>query len=244
MQLYLQFERPLDEPVLEKLRPLVRRRGAREPLQHLIGSVAFGGLDLSCDRRALVPRPETEHLVSVVCDRRAGSAPDRILDLGTGTGALALELARRFPSASVVAVERSRGALELARENAARNGLGDRVDFRQGDWYGALSESETFDWIVSNPPYLSEDEWRVCEPEVRVHDPKEALVADDEGLSDARVILAGAGLRLREGGLLALELGLGQPEKLAAEAQAQGWKADALPDLTGRLRYLLADRVS
>ena len=140
MQLYIQFERLLSEPELEKIRPLVKRRAQREPLQHILGTVEWGNLVLKCDRRALVPRPETEELLELVLERAKpaeGAAP-RVLDLGTGTGALALALAKSWPAASVTAVDASDDALALARENAASLGLAGRVALLKSDWFSAL----------------------------------------------------------------------------------------------------------
>lgn len=245
MGLYLQFERPLDEPTLEKLRPLVRRRGQREPLQHIVGTVDFGSLELATDRRALIPRPETEYLTALLVEQHATPPPASLLDLGTGSGAIALELARRFPEARVVAADRSTEALALARENAARNKLDTRVEWRAGDWFGPIRAEERFDWIVSNPPYLTEQEWADCAPEVREYDPKPALVAPEAGLADARTILRAALAHLAPGGLLALEVGLEHPARLATEARALGYAtATAVADLTQRPRYLLARTTS
>ena len=155
MQLYIQFERPLAEIELEKIRPLVKRRGNREPLQHILGIMEFAGLTLKVDRRALIPRPETEYLIELLVPRLP-LPPQRVLDLGTGTGAIALALAKAWSEATVVAIDRSDEALALARENADSNGLSARVSFHASDWFSALPAQEKFDLIVSNPPYLSD----------------------------------------------------------------------------------------
>ncbi len=243
MQLYLQFERLLTEPELDKIRPLVKRRAQREPLQHIVGTVEWGGLTLKVDRRALIPRPETEELLELVLARVPGGAEGvlRVLDLGTGTGALALALARAWPAARVVAVDASEEALALARENAAALGLGDRVEFLRSDWYAALPVDAVFDLIVSNPPYLTDEEVAAAEPEVRLHDPRAALVAPDEGRADLRAIIAGAARRLAPGGLLALETGVAQhPALLAAVAAAGLSQGESRADLRGRDRFVLA----
>jgi release factor glutamine methyltransferase len=179
MELYLQFERMLSESELEKLRPLVRRRGAREPLQHIVGDVEFANIVIKTDRRALIPRPETEELVDLVAGAFA-TPPKRIADLGTGSGAIALALAEKFPNATVTAVEISEEAAALARENAARVPAGERVSIVVADWKFVLS-SGPFDLIVSNPPYLSADEVATAAPEVREFEPPGALVAGDAG---------------------------------------------------------------
>jgi release factor glutamine methyltransferase len=243
MQLYVQFERLLSEAELERIRPLVKRRAQREPLQHILGTVEWGGLTLRSDRRALVPRPETEELLELVLERvrpAEGEAP-RVLDLGTGSGALALGLARAWPGARVTGVDASEEALALARENAAACGLGGRVAFLLSDWFSALAAAERFEVIVGNPPYLTEEEWVAAEPEVRLHDPLAALVAPEAGLADLKRIIAGAAGRLAPGGLLALETGVEQHAVLLRELAAAGLReGEARPDLRGRPRFVLA----
>ncbi len=151
MRLYIEFERPVSADELATIRELVRRRGKREPLQHVMGFTEFLGLRLKSDRRALIPRPETELLVETVSSR-LDAPPGRVLDLGTGSGAIALALASRFPDARVTAVDSSSEALSLAVENAEATGLSSRVNFVESDWFGAIAAGETFDLIVSNPP--------------------------------------------------------------------------------------------
>ena len=244
MQLYVQFERLLTAAELDKIRPLVKRRAQREPLQHIIGSVEWGGVTLKCDKRALVPRPETEELLELVLERgTAAKESARVLDLGTGTGALALGIAKAWPSARVTAVDASDDALALARENAAANGLAadDRVTFLKSDWFSALPTDARFEMIVSNPPYLTDDEVAEAEPEVRLHDPRAALVASNLGLADLEKIIAGAATRLAPGGLLALETGIAQHAALLAAVAVAGLKAgESRKDLSGRDRFVLA----
>ncbi|HEY8932571.1 MAG TPA: HemK/PrmC family methyltransferase, partial [Rariglobus sp.] len=146
MQLYLQFERVLVEAELEKIRPLVKRRSQREPLQYIIGETEWSGIRLKVDRRALIPRPETELLVELVIERLV-EPPLRILDLGTGTGAIALALAKHYEGAAVTAVDASDDALALAAENARLLELNDRVHFVKSSWYDALSVDESYDVI-------------------------------------------------------------------------------------------------
>ncbi|HEY9154642.1 MAG TPA: peptide chain release factor N(5)-glutamine methyltransferase [Opitutaceae bacterium] len=248
MQLYVQFEKPLAEADLEKIRPLVRRRAQREPLQYIFGETEWGGLKLKTDRRALIPRPETEYLLELLGEIWKGAEsvpPARILDLGTGTGALALGLAHRFPSTKVIAVDRSADALALARENAASLGLAERVEFCESNWYSNLGDIEKadgrFDLIVANPPYLSARETAEAQPEVQAFEPVSALTAEEDGLADLRKIIAGAPRFLREGGLLALETGIEQHAKLTELAHAAGFtQIESKKDLTGRDRFIFA----
>lgn len=240
MQLYMEFERPLSEVELEKIRPLVRRRALREPLQYVVGETEFCGLRLAVDRRALIPRPETELLVEHVQRMRSAAPPGRILDLGTGSGAIALALAAAFPAATVVGVDRSAEALALARNNAALTGLEGRVSFLESDWFGAVP-GVAFEVVVSNPPYLSDEETAQTAPEVRDFEPRSALAAADEGTADLARIIAQAPRYLVSGGLLALETGIAQHARLLPLMQKAGFgQVESYPDLTGRDRYLLA----
>jgi len=242
MQLYLQFERVLVEAELEKIRPLVKRRSQREPLQYIIGETEWSGIRLKVDRRALIPRPETELLVELVIERLV-EPPLRILDLGTGTGAIALALAKHYEGAAVTAVDASDDALALAAENARLLELNDRVHFVKSSWYDALSVDESYDVIVSNPPYLTEEETAAAEPEVRTHEPVSALTAKDEGLADLRVIIAGALRFLKPGGLLALETGIAQHAMLTKLLADAGYVAvESRRDLTDRDRFVFARR--
>lgn len=241
MRLYLEFERPLTEQELARIRPLVKRRSQREPLQHIIGEVDFAGVHLKVDRRALIPRPETELLVEIAAGWAMENPPvARIADLGTGSGAIALGLAERLPTVAVVAVDREEDALALARENALGRPAGGRVEFSRSDWFSDLPGA-LFDMIVSNPPYLSEAELAQVAPEVRDFEPRSALVAAEDGLSDLKRIVAGAGQRLRRGGLLALETGPSQHAALIKAAGSAGYtKVESRRDLTGRDRFILA----
>lgn len=240
MQIYLQFEQVLTDAQLEVIRPLVRRRSQREPLAYVLGTAAFGDLTLKVDRRVLVPRPETEQLVELVKDS-VPTPPATILDLGTGSGNLALALAKLFPEARVVAVDASDDALALARENAAATGLAERVDFRSSDWFAAIAADERFDVIVGNPPYLTEEELTTAAPEVRVHEPRAALVSADAGCADALRIIAAAPRHLSAGGLLVLETGVDQHLRLLAALTAAGLtSATSQQDWSGRDRFISA----
>ncbi len=242
MQLYLQFERLLAEAELDKIRPLVRRRAQREPLQYIIGETEWFGLRLKVDPRVLIPRPETEYLAERLV-QLPGLAPRRILDLGTGSGALALALARHWPESQGVAVDKSTDALALARENAVMLGLDGRVAFVESDWFGALPAGGRFDLIVANPPYLTSEETGAAAPEVRDHEPRGALVSADEGLADLLRITREAPKYLEAGGVLAMETGLLHHARLMEGCAAAGFRrCESWKDLTGRDRFVTAWR--
>jgi release factor glutamine methyltransferase len=238
MQLYLQFERPLTEPELEKIRPLVRRRAAREPLQYVLGEAAFRDLTLAVDKRVLIPRPETEQLVELVLARCA-FASAAALDLGTGSGAIALSLAKAWPEAKVTAIDRSEEALAVASANAEKNGLAGRVTFANSDWFAALPAGAKFDVVVANPPYLDDKELAEAQPEVREHEPRGALSAGADSAKDLLSIIAESPAWREQGGLLALETGIGQHAALGAAAKTAGFgRVESLKDLTGRDRFV------
>jgi release factor glutamine methyltransferase len=240
MQLYLEFERPLSELELEKVRPLVRRRAQHEPVQYILGETEFFGLKLKVDRRALIPRPETEQLVEHVITACGAAAPASILDLGTGTGAIALALAHAFPAAAIVAVDRSEDALALARENAATTAGGPRVTFLASDWFAAVP-AMSFNVIVANPPYLTAEETAQTAPEVRGFEPVDALTAVGDGLADLETIIASAPRYLKPGGLLALESGISHRERLLEKIRVAGFsRSEAKQDLSGRDRFVFA----
>ena len=243
MQLYVQFERLLAEAELERIRPMVRRRGQREPLQYILGETEFFGLTLKTDRRALIPRPETELLVETLTTL-VTPTPARILDLGTGTGAIALALAKTWPDAVVTATDVSDDALALAAENETKAGLSGRVTWLKSSWFAAVSAEARFDLIVSNPPYLTPEETAETTPEVRDHEPLGALTGSGpDGLGDLREIVEGAPNHLADGGWLALETGIAQHAALADLAGSRGFtKVESRRDLSGRDRFIFARR--
>ncbi|MFA6289157.1 MAG: peptide chain release factor N(5)-glutamine methyltransferase [Opitutaceae bacterium] len=243
MQLYLQFERVLSEAELESIRPLVKRRGQREPLQYILGETEWSGLRLKVDRRALIPRPETELLVELI-PSFVTIPPSAILDLGTGSGVIALALAKLYAGAQVLAVDRSDEALALARENADVLGLAGQVTFLRSNWFEAMSAGGAgYDLIVSNPPYLTQDETEAAEPEVRTHEPVSALTSEDAGMADLRKIIVGAPTFLKPAGVLALETGITQHAALKALLEATGFtRIESRQDLTGRDRFVFAWR--
>lgn len=224
------------------------RREAGEPVQYITGRAAFRHLDLRVDRRVLVPRPETEGLVEAVLDaleeaKSRWPAP-RVLDLGTGSGAIALAIAQEHPGAVVTATDASTGALELASANARDNALAGRVAFVEGSWFGAVAPDERFEAIVSNPPYIAESEAAALPRDVRDWEPHAALFSGADGLEALREIVDDAPRHLVSGGLLALELAESRAREVAGWLEgAHDWAAVELrDDLSGRPRVLLARR--
>ena len=209
MELYLQFDRPLTESERAPLRDLVKRRGAREPLQHVLGTAEFHGRTFACDKRALVPRPETEQLVELALEMAKDKPAATILDIGTGSGVIALTIALELPSATLHATDLSPDALALAAENATRHALTDRIVFHQADLLPP--DDAQFDLIIANLPYIPAEEIASLSPEVR-HDPASALDGGTDGLDLIRRLIETAPDRLAPGGALLLEIGLGQAD--------------------------------
>jgi release factor glutamine methyltransferase len=237
IELYLEFERVLTESELAPLRYLMKRRGEGEPLQHLLGNVEFCGLIFLCDKRAMVPRPETEELVEVLKSEIRNSKSE-ILDVGTGSGVIALSLAAEFPEAQILAVDISDDALALAQENAARLNLAGRVRFLKSD---LLENVEgTFDLVVANLPYVSTQARDTLSREV-LHDPAVAVFASAHGDELIRELIAQAPSRLRPGGLLALEIGIGQSEALFSALAEKNYRdIYSKNDYSGVTRFLFA----
>jgi release factor glutamine methyltransferase len=236
IELYLEFERTLTEEELAPLRELVRRRGQGEPLQHLLGTVEFCGHVFLCDKRALVPRPETEQLVEKIADGRWQIADCRILDVGTGSGVIALSLAAKFPEARITATDASDDALALAGENAVRLGLQEKVVFLKSDLLEAVDG--TFDLIVANLPYIPTGDRPTLSREV-LHDPEAALFAGECGTEMICKLIDAARAHLSAGGLLALELGIGQAGELSALMTEKNYHdIEEIRDYSGVTRFL------
>ena len=226
LQLYMDFERPLEQEELNQFRPLLKRRASREPLQYILGRQPFRELELIVRPGVLIPRPETEQLVDEVLDWFLSEEVDRptALDVGTGSGAIALSLAAES-GAKVVATDISSVALDLARSNAEAAGLEALVEFREGSIFEPIPATARFDAIVSNPPYVREKDEPLLEPEVLDWEPREALFSGKDGLDVIRDLVAGAFQYLRPGGLLALEVGLGQAREVALLLEDSGYYA-------------------
>jgi len=246
LDLYLHFDRPLSPEELGRFKPALLARAGRKPLQYILGRAAFRELDLDVDERVLIPRPETEELVEAVLirSRKVAHAGMTALDVGTGSGAMALALASEGPFDRIVATDISAAALALAARNAARAGVDGKVEFRHGSLLEPVRASEQFDVMVSNLPYIAEEEFAGLAPEVRDWEPREALVAEDRGLALVLALVRGAGAALRPGGLLALEVGSTQAGLVADRIRGTGefGEPEILRDLARRERMVLAVR--
>lgn len=237
IELYLEFDRPLAETELAPLRELVWRRGQGEPLQHLLGTVEFAGRVFLCDKRALVPRPETEELVEKLTALKWPEGA-RFVDVGTGSGVIALSLVAQFPEADVQAVDISDEALELARENALRLDLSSRVRFAKGNLLTGIEG--TFDLIVANLPYVATGDLPALSREV-LYDPAVAVFAGERGDELVRELIDVARDRLRPGGMLALEIGMGQADDLTALLVEKNYHdINSIRDYCGVIRFLFA----
>jgi release factor glutamine methyltransferase len=254
---------PLPSAVARLYGEFVRRRLRREPLAYIVGTKGFRRIELAVDRRVLVPRPETELLVEVALERR----PGRVLDVGTGSGAIALALADELPDAAIVATDTSSGALEVARANAERLGLGGRVRFAAG----TVPAGESFDLVLANLPYVAERDWAGLEPEVTQWEPREALLAGEDGLDAYRFLLprvrsnhripnktansSGDGRAATESvrtsrryaeisaNAVAVEVGVGQAPAVAELLRAAGFgEVEVRADLAGSPRVVVGER--
>ena len=204
---------------------MVRRRLRREPVAYILGRKGFRHIELDVDRRVLIPRPETELLVELAVERK----PRRVLDVGTGSGAIALAVADELPECEVVATDTSPGALEVARANAARLGLAERVTFVEG----TLPEGD-FDLVLANLPYVPDGDWPTLQPEVRDWEPREALTAGPDGLDAYRALIPAV-----QAPALAIEIGIGQTDAAQALMRASGFAPEARKDLAGIDRVVI-----
>jgi release factor glutamine methyltransferase len=219
----------------------VARRERHEPIQYILGTAAFWRDDFLVNEAVLIPRTDTEILVEAIADRLRTEAEPRILDLGTGSGCIALSLLRELPRARALAVDLSEAALRLAVQNSKHLTLDARIEFRVSTWFSAIQSTERFAAVVSNPPYVA----RIDEPslpkEVRDFEPGLALFADQgDDISSYRAILRGIGTRLDPGGLLGFEVGIGQADRVASLLAEGGFASiEVLPDLSGIPRVIL-----
>lgn len=247
MDLYLNFEKPLTPAELDVLRPLVARRAAREPLQHIVGDTSFRGHSIKCDPRALVPRPETEELVDMAKKLLESVAAPFIVEVGTGTGAIAIACAKEIGSSRVLATDISEEALSLARENAQANGLGTAaadaagtLTFAQGDLLDAVADSAKIDCLIANLPYIPDGEKGKLQPEVDKFDPALALYGGPDGLTLVRKMLSQTEGKLASGAPILLEIGSEQAAMLQSEAANYPWLefTGAHKDFCGNIRFV------
>ncbi len=248
MELYLEFERELDEGTLVKLREMVKRRVAGEPLQYITGEVEFCGLKLHVDKRVLIPRPETELLVEAVLKRLVANGapsgralPTTIVDVGTGSGCVAIALAKKLPGAEITALDVSPEALEVACGNGKLHQIEKRIRFLESDLLQAIPDSFVVDAIVSNPPYIADGELAKLPREVRDFEPVRALAAGEDGLKVIRRLVMNAKRILSPSGFMALEIGAGQRAAVEEIFGQEGHAVvEVVKDLEGHERVIVA----
>ena len=248
VQLYLRFDQPLNEEEVSRYRALVRRRLSREPLQYITGSQEFWSLDFEVGPSVLIPRPESELLVETALSLyREARIPHtdhpRLLDLCTGCGALAVALAREIPEAAIWAIDLSEDALAMARLNAAKHGVADRVEFMTGDLLqSARDRNLTFDVIVSNPPYIRSDALESLPPEIRLYEPRLALDGGEEGMVYIEKILSAVPDFLDPGGWVLVEMDPDQTSRALRRIEETGryeaW--ERVKDYSQRYRLVMA----
>lgn len=232
---------PLSEEVIENTLKLLSRRLEGEPVSRIAGEREFWSLSFKVTPDTLDPRPDTETLVAAALKRarETGKRGLKILDLGTGTGCILISLLTELPHATGVAVDISAAALNVSRENAARHGVDSRIDFRHGSWFGPIESAESFDLIVSNPPYIPESIIESLAKEVRNHDPIGALAAGPDGLDDYKVMIPEIKKHLACGGFALLEIGKGQEIDLARLVEDSNMtRGESYVDLGGILRVV------
>jgi release factor glutamine methyltransferase len=226
IDLYLRHDQPLHGDELARFRTLIKRRAAHEPVAYIVGLKEFWSLDFSVDPSVLIPRPETECLIESALGflpGRSNTDRRRILELGTGSGAIVIALAHERPDNRYVATERSIEAVRLARKNARRHIGESRVEFAVGHWFDLLSrEKACFDLILSNPPYIPGGQINTLAPEIYAHEPRMALDGGPDGLRDIRELIGGAHHYLRPGGMLILEIGYDQGAAVTDAGRRRG----------------------
>lgn len=240
IHLYVHFDQPLSKEELAQFKVYIKERVQHKPVAYIVGYKDFMGLEFKVTADTLIPRPDTEILVEAVISRlKTGDDTGIIADIGTGTGAICLSLLNYLTSLRAVTVDISTKALAVAKENAQRLGLADRIEFYQGDLLEPIKDGQ-FTAIVSNPPYIPEGDIAALAADVKDYEPISALVAGPDGLDCYRRLVAEAGALLRAGGFLAMEIGINQREPLEQLAQGMGWgKVEVIKDLAGIDRVLI-----
>ena len=240
VELYLNYESIISQDDLDSIRKDIIKRSKRIPLQHILGKVNFAGNEIICDNRALVPRNETEQLTEIIQKELSSNFTGKILDLGVGSGVILITLCKAFPQSRGFGFDKSDRAISLAIENIELNKL-TNVELKTFDWEKEVL-NEKFDLIISNPPYLSQDEWKISEPEVKNYDPKIALVANDDGLADLKKIINISQNHLVKNGLLALEIGHNQDKELVKVLEPSFREIKNIKDYGGKNRFLVAKK--
>lgn len=242
VQLYVQYDQELTDAQRTAMRNLVKRRANLEPVAHLVGHREFFSLDFDVTKDTLIPRPDTETLVVELLELARPLAEPRILEIGTGTGCIAIAAAVNLPTATFTATDISEAALDVAQRNAAKHGVSERITFLHGDLFAPLAADARFDLIVSNPPYVGEDEMPTLQVEVARHEPKLALVSGPDGLDLIRRLLAESPRHLGSGGSLLLEIAPEQARAVASLAEATGQYVDVrvVKDLSRAERVVIA----
>lgn len=246
IQIYTMHDRVLKEEELAEFKKLILRRVKREPTAYIIGYRPFMSLDFLVTKEVLIPRPETELLVEKVIDiaKESNMTQVSLLDIGTGSGAIAVSIAKYIPSSAVTATDISMASLELASENAKKHGVSDRVRFLQGDLFSPIPQGSKFDMIISNPPYISSDDLQKLEPEITKYEPLRALDGGPDGLAYYRKITAQAQEFLADKGSLLLETGQGQADavmEMLSSASVYS-SISKIRDLSGIDRVVLASK--
>ncbi len=233
IDLYVRHAEIPEEPVREKFRSLVKRRARGEPVAYLVGYKEFFSLNFAVDASVLIPRPDTETLADQAIRflKTRQSASPKVLDLGTGSGCLAIVIAKLLPQSQVVAIDRSAAALAVARANAQKHGVDSRVEFREGDLFHPLKSEDRFDLIVSNPPYIPSGDVQTLDADVKNHEPLAALDGGSDGLDFYRRIWPEAAAHLQEKASVMVEVGFDQAEQVAAIATKAGFsQVKIVPD--------------
>ena len=247
LKLYLNFDRVLNPAELDQIRAMVSRRGDREPLQHILGSACFCGLEFAVNRKVLIPRPETELLAekawTLLATLQESGGPVAVADVGTGSGCLAITLATKCPEAKLDGLDISTDALEVAAGNAARLAVAERIHFYQSDLFEGIPPERRFDLVVTNPPYIPTQDIPRLQAEVRDWDPSLALDGGRDGLAFYRRLAAKAPSHLKTGGVLMAEFGDDQAEDVRRCFEQQQWAIDDfVKDLAGKPRIIIARR--
>ncbi len=245
IQLYTHFDDELSEDVRGRMRALVKRRANLEPVAYLVGHREFFSLDFEVNSDVLIPRPETEMLVMEALEFLRGVTAPKVVDVGTGSGCIAVAIACHAPTTSVTAIDVSEAALAVARRNAARHQVEDRMTFQRGDLFAPLSATDTFDMIVSNPPYVATDDQTGLDPDVVRHEPHDALFAGGDGLAVIRRIIEAAPQHLRPGGTLLIEFSPEQTDAITGlfDQSGQFEEVTILRDTSQQSRAVRARRL-